>query len=339
MRDERSTTSIGTRSLLRSRAVGSAWSSRARAPTLIALACGALLITSQVRADRVVAPARIESPRGLALGTGARAAAASSQAQAENPANLVLGRVYHVESFTGYDPTFKRFGWGGSVVDSNTSRLAAGISARALFGDNDAGENSGWEGRLGLGLPIGDMLSIGVAGRYSNMTISDTRAVPEHPAIAATETSEAVPADRRFKLKAFTLDAALTLRLVPGLSISALGYNLIDTDSPLAPMMVGGSIAFSSSGLTVGGDVLVDLNTHGAFEGPAPVFGGGVEFLLGGMAPLRAGYAYDQGRAQHFITGGIGFVDPRFGVQLSLRQGLGSERETSLFAGLSYFVQ
>lgn len=298
-----------------------------------------LLVASGARADRVVLPARIESPRGMALGTGVRAAAASSQAQADNAANLVLGSVYHMESFVGYDPTFKRLGWGAAVVDSMTSRLAAGVSARGLFGNNDAGENSGWEGRLGLGLPIGDMLSVGLAGRYSNMTISDTRAVPERAAIAATENSEAVPADRRFKLKAFTLDAALTLRPVPGLSIAALAYNLIDTDSPLAPMMVGGSVAFSSSGLTVGGDVLIDLNRHGMFAGPQPVFGGGLEYMLAGLAPLRGGYAYDQGRGQHFITGGLGFVEPRFAMQLSLRQGVGSERETSLFAGVSYFVQ
>jgi hypothetical protein len=301
--------------------------------TLAAFLAASMGVTASARAERVVPQARIESPRGMALGSGVRAAAASTQAQAENPANLVLGGVYHLESFLGYDPTFKRLGWGMAVADSMTSRLAAGISARGLFGDNGAGENSGWEGRLGLGLPIGDFLSIGVAGRYSNMTISDPRAKPERPPV-----TDAVP-DRRFKLKAFTLDAAITLRPVQGLSIAALAYNLIDTDSPLAPMSVGGSVAFSSGGFTLGGDVLVDLNRHGAFSGPKPLFGGGMEYLLAGMAPLRVGYAYDQGRAQHYLTGGVGFVDPRFGIQIGLRQSVSNGSETNLFFALSYFVQ
>ncbi|HEY6881224.1 MAG TPA: hypothetical protein VI299_24530, partial [Polyangiales bacterium] len=154
------------------------------------------------QAERPVPPARIESARGMALGTGARAAAASSQAQADNPANLVLGGLYHIESFVGYDPTFKRFGWGGAVVDSITGRLAAGASARMLFGDNDAGDTKGWEAKVGLAFPIIEQLSIGLAGRYSHLSISDPRAVPERPAMLGQQV------DQSFRIKHFTLDAA-----------------------------------------------------------------------------------------------------------------------------------
>ena len=292
-----------------------------------------LWLTSSAQADRVVPPPRIESPRGVALGSGARAAAASTQAHAENPANLVLGGLYHIESFLAYDPQFRRVGWGGAVVDSMTSRLAAGISARALFGDNDAGQNKGWEGRLSLAFPLADVLSIGIAGRYSNLRVSDPRAVPEQPATLE------LPADRSFKLKAFTMDAAITLRPVAGLAIAALAYNLIDTDSPLAPLMVGGSVAFTSAGLTLGGDVLVDLNTHEAFSGPKLTVGGGGEYLVQGMVPLRLGYMYDQGRGQNFLTGGFGFVDPRFGMQIGLRQSVNGGSETTIFGAMQYFVR
>jgi hypothetical protein len=298
----------------------------------------ALLVASAVHADdrRVVPEARIESARGVAMGTGVRAAGAATQAQAENPANLVLGGLYHIESFSGYSPTLKRFTYGGAVVDSMTSKLAAGISARGIQGDNSAGESSGWEGRVGLGLPIGEMLSIGVGGRFANFTISDQRAEPERPVVAGEKP------DRTFKLhKVFTLDAALTLRLSEGISIAALGYNLIDTDSPLAPLMVGGSVAFGSeSGLTLGGDVLVDLNTHKAFEGgPKLQFGGGLEYLAQGTIPVRVGYMYDTGRLQHAISGGFGYVDQRFGAQLSIRQTVSGGKETTLLAALQYFVQ
>ncbi|MDB4974004.1 MAG: hypothetical protein JWN48_2345 [Myxococcaceae bacterium] len=285
------------------------------------------------RADRVVPPSRIESARGIALGSGVRAAASSSQAQADNPANLVLGGVYHLEGFAAYDPTFKRVGVGGSVVDSMTSRVGAGASVRGLFGNNDAGDNGGYEGRVGLGIPLIEQLSIGVAGRYANFHVSDPHAYPERA------TAQGAPEDRSFKLKHFTMDAAASLRPIPGLAISALAYNLVDTKSPLAPMLVGGSAAFSIAGFTLGGDVLVDLNKQKVFDGPKLFVGGGIEYMASGIAPLRLGYAYDQGRDQSFVTGGLGFVDPRFGAQFSLRQSVGAQRETSLYLGLQYFVQ
>jgi hypothetical protein len=222
---------------------------------------------------------------------------------------------------------------GAAVVDAMTSRLAAGASMRVLLGENDAGKNKGFEGRLSLAVPLADVFSIGIAGRYSNLRVSDTHAVPEHVA------AEGEASDRSFKLKHFTMDAAATLRPVAGFALSALAYNIIDTHSPLAPMTLGGSAAFSLGPLTVGGDVLVDLNKQKLFNGPKLLLGGGLEFLASNVAPLRVGYAYDQGRKQSFVTGGIGFVDQRAGIQLSLRQSAGGVHETSLFLGLQYFVQ
>ncbi len=299
--------------------------------------CALLVRENSARAeDRVVPEARIESLRGVALGTGSRASAVSTQAQAENPANLTGGGVYHLEAFIGYQPAFKRLAYGGAVVDSMTSRLAAGISARGITGDNEAGDNSGWEGRIGLGFPFGDMFSIGIAGRYSKLTVSDDRAVPETKLPVG---SQEVP-DRTFKLNAFTLDGALTLRPIEVFSISALGYNLIDTESPLAPLMVGGAAAFSLAGqLSLGGDVLVDMNTHKSFNGPKLQVGGGAEFLASGLIPLRAGYLFDQGRKQHAITGGVGFVDANFGLQVSLRQVVSGGKESTIMGALQYFVQ
>ncbi len=293
--------------------------------------------TSSVRAQaRVLPEARIESARGIALGTGARASAVSTHAQADNPANVPEGGVYHIEPFIGYQPQHKRVGWGASVVDSMTSRLAAGLSARGLFGDNDAGENSGWEGRLSLGFPFGDVLSIGVAGRYANFTVSDPEAVPETPRVAGST----APIDQTFKLKAFTMDAAITLRPIDGLSISALGYNLIDTESVLAPLTVGGSVAFAfGSVATIGGDLLADLNTHDTYDGVKLQVGGGFEYLASGVVPLRIGYQFDQGREQNALTGGLGYVDYNFGAQIGMRQTLSGYKESTLMLSLSYFVQ
>lgn len=302
---------------------------------VLTLCCG-LGVVPAFADDRVIPEARIESVRGVALGTGARASAASTQAQADNASNLVLGGMYHLESFLGYQPTFRRIGWGGSVVDSMTSRVAAGASARGVFGDNDAGDNSGWEAKVSLAFPIIDMLSLGVSGRYVHYRMSDPRALPEHPV-----TIEHPVPDQSYKIKAFTMDASLTLRPIAGLSISGLAYNLIDTKSPLAPMMVGGSAAYSfgRTGFGLGGDILVDLNTHKSFDAAKLLVGGGIEFLAQGVIPLRAGYLYDQGRDQHGVTAGLGYVDQRVGIQFGLRQMVAGGNETTLMGALQYFVQ
>ena len=268
----------------------------------------------------------------MALGTGAIASAAASHAQADNPANLPFSRQYQIESFLLYDQTFGRFGIGGSVTDAVTSRLAAGFSARTLLGSNDAGKNKGWEGRVGLGFPIIEQLSIGLAARYANFTLADPRALPERPP------AENEAPDQKYKLKGFTMDAALTLRPVPGLSISGLAYNIIDKKSPLAPLMVGGSIAFGSAGLTLGADVLIDLNRHAYFDGGKLLAGGGIEYLAGGALPLRFGYRFDQGREQHAISGGLGYVEERFGALFSLRQTVSGRHETTLFFAAQFFV-
>ena len=299
----------------------------------IALCVAQFALAPGARAERFVLPSQIESPRGLALGSGARSTAASTHAQADNPANLSLGSLYQVESFLAYDPTFKRFGWGGSVVDSMTSRVAAGASMRTLFGDNDAGKNEGWEARLGLAYPIIEQLSIGLAMRYANFKIADPRAVPEREPVEGEEP------DRHFRLKGFTMDAAVTLRPIPGLSLSGLAYNIVDRKSLLAPMMVGGSAGFSAAGLTIGGDMLFDLNTHKQFDGTKMLVGGGLEYLAGGALPLRIGYRYDAARGQSAMTGGIGFVDARFGLLVSLRQTIRTASETSLFFAAQYFIQ
>lgn len=286
------------------------------------------------RAEPVVPESRIESARGVALGTGSRASARSTQAQQDNPANLAWGGVAHVESLFSYQPQLKSYAVGAAVVDSMTSsHIAAGLSTRFLFGENSAGAHSGWEGRLSLGVPIGEMISIGLAGRYGNFTVSNPHVRPQRPPAEDEEP------DQTFKFKAFTLDAAVTLRLFQGFTLSAIGTNLIDHKTPLAPLMVGGAAAFTLGSISIGADLLTDLNLHDQFSGAKLLVGGGLEYLTQGLIPLRLGYAYDQGRHTHALTGGVGYLDQRFGLQISFRQLVTNPKDTTLFASVQYFVQ
>ena len=271
--------------------------------------------------DVTHAPEEIDSSRDMAMGTGARASAASTSALAHNPAGLPFGRLYHIEGFSEYVPSVGRWELGAGIVDSMTQRLAAGLAMRALLGNGDDGY-SGFDGRLGLGFPLSDAFALGVAGRYVSINRDG-------------QTPEGDDLDEDLA-KGFTLDASMTIQPTEGLRLVAFGNNLIDLESELAPLTLGGGAAFSAENVfTIGADVLVDMTTYEQAEWTV---GGGAEYLAGGQVPIRAGYEFDHGRRVHTVTGGLGYVSQKVGVDLSLSQEVSGADETRLLASIRYFV-
>lgn len=277
-------------------------------------------------------PLSTESARGLALGTGARATAISTSALAYNPAGLAVGRVYHVEGVVDYMPDMKTVALGGAIVDSSTSRLAAGLSLRGFL--SGQGGVGGIDGRLGLGFPLSDAVSIGLAGRYINAkrdlptpTVTDAESGMDMPLPAPASAREA---------KGFTMDASLRVAPVPSVMLNFSSYNLISLDSLYAPRMLGGGagIALGSVAM-IAGDLLVDLTSYAKAN---PMFGFGAEVFAGQAVPLRAGYSYDTKRAQHTVSFGLGYTDRSVGLDLSLRQDLGREGDTRIMGAFRFYV-
>ncbi|MCX7809048.1 MAG: hypothetical protein N2515_10600, partial [Deltaproteobacteria bacterium] len=120
------------------------------------------------RSPRLPASEDYETPRSLALGLGARASALSTAALANNPANLALARLYHLEGALGYVPQHRQFSFGAAVVDSFSSWLAMGIQYRYLLGNGEYG-HSGMDGRIGLAIALSEAFSMGVVGRYHSL--------------------------------------------------------------------------------------------------------------------------------------------------------------------------
>ncbi len=290
---------------------------------ILALSC---LTSTAYAQDPLTDPAQtnaadLETTRGLALGAGARASAVSSSALAYNPAAMALAPLYHVESQVQFSPAYGRWAFGGNVVDSMTNKLAAGMSFIGTMGGDGSGY-SGMDGRVGLAFPIIDSLAIGVSGRY----LSYGR---EGDAPAGVDQDAPVG-------QGFTMDGSIALSL-DIVRIAAIAQNFIDIGSLLAPFRAGGSVALLIGDyFTISADALADLTS---FVNPEALVGGGLEFLAGGIVPLRVGYRYDSGRAVHSITGGLGYVDQKFGVEMAIRQDVGNTDNTELMLSLRYFVQ
>lgn len=267
----------------------------------------------------------LETTYGLAMGSGARAGATTTSALAYNASNMAAISTYHVEAFSQIIPGSKSNGgtyWtiGSSVSDSTTAkRVALGTSFRGVFSGTDR-RYQGWDWRSAIGIQAIPQLGLGLGVRWARIS-----------------------ADRRGEqrlgpsLDRITMDASITITPLPWLKIAGLGYNLIRTNSALAPQIAGGSVSLTPiQSFTLGGDVLVDVST---FDKSELIAGGGVSYIAGEMVPLRIGFRRDSGRDLNQMTAGLGFNKGKIGVEGALRQDLGGRKETYLVFMFRYVVQ
>ncbi|MEM8609141.1 MAG: hypothetical protein AAGF92_18710 [Myxococcota bacterium] len=277
---------------------------------------------SQATDPSLVPEDTLETAYTLGLGTGVRAAATGTAALALNTSNMGATRGYHIEAFSQLIPGDGDTYWtiGSSVTDSATSkRIALGTSMRGVFSGTDR-QYDGWDWRTGVGIQAIPQLGLGLGVRWARLrskTFEGQRTGPTFNGV--------------------TLDASLTVTPLPILKIAGLGYNLVKTNSSLAPQMAGGSIAIVPvESFTAGADVLVDLST---FEKNELLIGFGAEFIASERVPLRIGYRRDNGRSFNQITAGAGYLQGRFGIEFSLRQTLGSvNKETYMIVQTRFVV-
>ena len=288
----------------------------------------ALLVAPRALAQEGVLPPpgeEFDTTRGMAMGlTGSRASAASTSALQYNPANLALGRVYHIEAFAGYRPQVTNFQFGAALVDSFSAPVAMGVSYRYILGNGQYG-HGGMEGRVGLAYAAGDAFSIGVSGRYLSFWREGPR--PEGD-------------NRGPYAEGITMDASVRVTPVPGLHIAAIGQNLIDFGTALVPRLVGGSASYTiDNTFTLAFDGLADLSTFHNVDGslrPEALFGAGAELFVSGI-PIRAGWGFDTGRSIHYVTAGLGYVQAEFGVDIAWRQQVFGDDDTWLLLAGRYF--
>jgi hypothetical protein len=267
----------------------------------------------------------LDTVYGLSMGSGARAGAIGVSALAYNTSNMAAVSTYDVEAFSQVIGGNKSDGgtyWtlGSSISDSTTSKkIAMGTSFRGVF----SGANrrySGWDWRSGIGIQAVPQLGIGVAFRWAKLKsdrVDGQRVGPSFEGV--------------------TMDASLTVTPIPWLRVSGLGYNLIKTNSALAPQMAGASLSLAPvESFSFGGDVLFDFTT---FEKTKLIAGAGVSYTAGEMIPLRIGYRRDAGRHLNQITAGAGYVKGKVGAEIALRQDIKGRKETYLLLMFRFVVQ
>ena len=232
--------------------------------------------------------------RNYAMGGAYRAIALGGEAITGSPAALALRRRYEFELSGAFDSKTK-FGYGSvAVIDSQTTDLAAGLSYHfASLGSGDLQRSANLL-TLGFAAPLSESFFLGGGVKY----------LIESGAIAANSV---------------TVDASLLVRLSESLLVSLNGQNLIDVGNPDLRRYYALGLAYATGSLTAAFDTRADFN------GPSVRFAyhGGLEYVVGGAFPLRAGYSYDNILSTQYVSGGAGFFSKTGGIDLAYRHELG----------------
>jgi hypothetical protein len=315
--------------------------STARALAVLATAVAAALSPSTVRADPSKLPPEVgynygqtETPRIAAMGGALRAFSNSTDALFINPANMASSRVYHLGAIAQIWPEASRQTYGAAIVDSivSASRLAGGVGGSWTRQDPDGVDRTALDLRFGLAYPFSEHVFLGASARYLSLKQGGfPRGIYQlHPSEAAHGL------DGKPIVENISFDAGATLKPIAELGISLVGYNLTDAGHGFLPLTLGGGIAYGTSDFTVEGDALGDFSTYGSTKARA-MFGG--EYLAGDHFPLRAGYRFDQGAISHAVTGGVGYVDNAYSVDLSFQRVVSGAPSTAIVFGFKYHVE
>jgi len=244
----------------------------------------------------------VVNARSLAMGMAYRATGLGADIAWGNPAMMSAFRRYQADLSGTWDYGNRFADATVGVVDSQTSRLAAGVGYNLVSLGRGETRRTAHVNTVSFGMPVADWLHVGLAGRHLLMS-------------GAAEAN------------AITLDAGLVLKLGDTFSLGVTANNLVDTKHPELARYYTASVGVVSGLFSLGVDARADFNT----EVPHILWSGGAEYVLGRSVPVRAGYAYDTGRGSHFLSFGLGFFTEGGGVDLAYRTELnGPGRTVSL---------
>jgi len=268
----------------------------------------------------------VEGARALSVGGALRARGSSNSSIHLNPANLAISRMYHVESLYVSVPTNNGHLAGGSVVDSMTSQLAAGLGFNYQAWDPDGEHRNEYDVRLSLAYHLAQILALGVTVKYA---YADREGIGQLPSIMEATGSPL--------LNTVTVDVGATLTLGSIVNLAVVGYNLTNTGSAFAPLSLGTGASLSlGRSFAVEGDILFDFTTR---EDMTMQYMAGAEYFVGDSIPLRVGYRYDDNLGVHSVGAGVGYVTPSFGTELGILQDVSGEHlDTSIALSIRYFA-
>jgi hypothetical protein len=273
--------------------------------------------------------------RSMAMGGTLRAAPSADAALLLNPAGMSLGRFYAVNALYQFRASDSASLVNVSIVDSVTSRVAAGLfysyghaspaCTLALGGGKTFALTETvnvHEAGIALSYPLANMLHLGVTTKYVRRSVDQPEGTP-------AETQEP-------SVSNVTLDVGAILKPISALSLAAVGYNLIPVEGSAYPREVGFGVSYAL-GTVFLAEFDAVLNLTGADSVKASYHGGG-ELFLGNTYAIRGGAMHDTLRQATYATGGLGLVSSKMGLDIGLRQMVNGGAETLVAFAIRLYV-
>jgi hypothetical protein len=262
--------------------------------------------------------------RAVGMGGAGRADARGDEAIPLNPSGMSVARLYSVEGHYQYvSPGGEQFGH-VSVVDSTSpSGISGGLyyvfRTAAMTG---VSRSTGNEGGIALSTPLGDVVMLGVTGKYLRLS----GGAPEPDGSNAHG--------------GITVDAGATIRPASILTLGVVGYSLRDLSTTRAPLALGYGAAVSPvPQLTAALDVFHDFTTSDPTRGVRTTLAIGAELRPAERMALRAGGGRDGGLEHDYVSAGFAAVSEAGALDFGLRQDItGSGKTTTFVASLRVFV-
>lgn len=231
--------------------------------------------------------------RMVAMGTAGSALGLGPESVTENPATMSAYKRYQL-ALTGDWDWVNKFAFGSaSIVDSQTSAVAAGVAYQLVSFGRGADRKTANIQTVASSISIGDVLFLGVSGK--NLILS------------GAETGNAI-----------TMDAGLLLKFGP-VQLGGVAHNIIDINHPEMSRYYTFGAAFAGGSFNAAFDLRADFENLGR---TVLGYNGGIEWIIGNAVPLRGGYSFDGLDGTHYLSGGIGFTSEGTGVDLAYRQAL-----------------
>ncbi len=290
--------------------------------------------------------------RATGMGDAMRATATGASGPLLNPAAMSLNRGYTIEGQYGLRVEDLTHQVHLSIVDSVTSRVAAGLFYSYIYGSPKVGfdwaggrieaatlNRTGHVAGLSLSMPFGDKFMMGLTAKY--MKIDTYAPLPKGT------TPETLRIDG---INGVTFDFAMLVRLGK-FHITAIGYNLWDHGTRETPTSLGVAVAFlPTPGLTINVDGIANFtgNKNVTYD-PATDkttltnrttgrIGVGMEWAIKQKVPLRLGYNFDSNLTASYLSFGLGYLSQSFGIDAAYRAKVSGGIENYVVLGIRIFI-
>lgn len=263
-------------------------------------------------------PAFFDGVRAGGAGSSHTAVASGVESLYQNPAGIARAPMYVLDGAFSYTPQGALLTAG--IADSKLNpNLAAGIAGSYFIGQGDHDNLSGFDARAAVGIPVvPEQVSVGAGVRY--LRIVDTDLPPD---LQGNDDNE-----EQLLIHGVTIDAGINFRAAEVLHLGLKGENLIDHCADddrcrgATPTRIAGGVGLGEeTGFMFSGDVALDL-TSSPDDTPLFDFGVGIEHLVGGVVPIRAGFQRRAFLDRSLITVGGGWRSEEVGFDMAYRHDL-----------------